>query len=75
MVVIPAMDELRHRTDAHGHFLTGAVPGVKPHAAAMTLPEEDLIIGCPVDSQEWMPTRECVAVIALALAYTLLLVR
>lgn len=71
---MPAMDELRHHSDAHGHFLTGAVPGVKPHAAAMTMPDEHLIVGCPVDSQDWMPTRECVASFAFAIAYTLLLV-
>ncbi len=72
---MPAMDELRRPTDTHEHPLTGAVPGDKPHAAAMTMPDEHMIVGCPVDLQAWMPTRECVAAIALALAYTMLLVR
>lgn len=75
VVVMPAMDKHRHHTEAHEHPLTGAVPGDTPHAAAMTMPDEHLLVGCPVASQEWLPTRECVAAIALALAYTLLLVR
>lgn len=75
VVVMPAMDKHRHHTDAHEHPLTGAVPEDALNAAAMTMHDEHLLVECPVDSQEWTPTRECVAAIALALAYTMLLVR